>query len=169
VQVNTSSKWYTYIYDLLNKFTHRNTVKCRKTAVCSRHRTVVRLDFGSTALLRYGQYPYRAVFCTAVAVYGTVESPSQSLLPVNKIRQPQSLTDTFARYGIFRYVVRTSSRCTLYTGDIYKQGTSSHYQGSVDDAILVSRLLYLALRVYLPLTISLACLWTVFIISCRTI
>ena len=38
-------------------------------------RTVVCLDFESTALLRYGQYPYGTVFCTAIAVYGTVESP----------------------------------------------------------------------------------------------
>ena len=32
--------------------------------------------FVSTALLRYGALPYSAVFCTAVAVYGTVVSPN---------------------------------------------------------------------------------------------
>jgi hypothetical protein len=64
-------------YDFLKKFTYRTTVKRRKTAVFSRHRTVVSLDFGSTVLLRDGQHPYSAVFCTALAVYGTVESPMQ--------------------------------------------------------------------------------------------
>ena len=53
-------------------------------AICSRHRTVVCLDFESTALLRYGQYPYGTVFCTAVAVYGTVESPN--IAPLVKSR-----------------------------------------------------------------------------------
>ena len=49
-----------------------------KTAIYSRHHTVMTLDFWSTALLRYGQHLYGAIFCTAVAVYGTVESPSYS-------------------------------------------------------------------------------------------
>jgi hypothetical protein len=63
--------------NVLNKFSARTTVKYRKTAVCSRRRTVVSLDFVSTALLRYGPYPYSTVFRTAVAVYGTVVSPSR--------------------------------------------------------------------------------------------
>ena len=62
--------------NVLNKISARTTVKYRKTAVCSRRRTVVSLDFVSMALLRYGPYPYRTVFRTAVAVYGTVVSPT---------------------------------------------------------------------------------------------
>ena len=38
----------------------------------------------STAFLRYGAYPYSAVFCTAVAVYGTVVSPTTLLAGVQK-------------------------------------------------------------------------------------
>ena len=60
----------------MSNFSDCTTVKRRKTAICSHYRTVVTLGFGSTALLRYGQHPYGAVFCTAVAVDGTVESPT---------------------------------------------------------------------------------------------
>src|ERR1700683_2446687 len=65
-----------HVCDVAIRYYYRTTVKRRKTAVHSRHRTVMSLDFWSTALLRYGQHPYGAVLCTAVAVYGTVESPS---------------------------------------------------------------------------------------------
>jgi hypothetical protein len=44
--------------------------------------------------------------------------------------------------------------------DIYKLGTSSRY-GSVDDTCTASGLSYLALRVYLPLMVSLVRMWTV--------
>ena len=64
------------MYDFLNKFAYRTTVKHRKTAICDCHCTVVSLDLGSMAWLQYSKYPYSAVFCTAVAVYGTVESPT---------------------------------------------------------------------------------------------
>ena len=40
--------------------------------------------------------------------------------------------------------------------DIYKQGTSGHYQGSDDDAILMSRLFYLALWVCGQISLYLA-------------
>ena len=66
------------MHNVLNKFSARTTVKYRKTAVCSRRRTVVGLDFVGMALLRYGPYPYSTVFHTAVAVYGTVVSPIQN-------------------------------------------------------------------------------------------
>ena len=62
--------------NVLNKYSVRTPVKRRKTAVYSRNRTVASQDFMSTAFLRYGAYPYSTVFCTAVAVYGTVVSPS---------------------------------------------------------------------------------------------
>lgn len=51
------------------------TVTRPSTAVCNRHRTVATSEFVSTALLRYGEHPYSAVFFTAVAVYGTVVTP----------------------------------------------------------------------------------------------
>jgi hypothetical protein len=63
------------MYDFLNKITYHTTVKHRKTAICGCHRTVVSLDFGSTALLWYGQHLYSAVFCTAITVYSMLESP----------------------------------------------------------------------------------------------
>ena len=69
-----------YIHNDLNKYSNRTPVKHRKMAVCSHHRTVVSLHFVSTALLRYGAQPYSTVFCTAVAVYGTVVSPTQIFL-----------------------------------------------------------------------------------------
>jgi len=57
--------------NVLNKFSACTTVKYCKTAICSRRRTVVSLDFISTALLWYGPYPYSTVFRTAIAVlYG---------------------------------------------------------------------------------------------------
>ena len=62
--------------NVLNKNSVRTPVKHRKTAVYRRNRTVASQDFVSTAFLRYGAYPYSAVFCTAVAVYGTVVSPT---------------------------------------------------------------------------------------------
>ena len=62
--------------NVLNKYSVRTPVKHRKTAVYSRNRTVASQDFVSMAFLRYGAYPYSAVFCTAVAVYGTVVSPN---------------------------------------------------------------------------------------------
>jgi hypothetical protein len=65
-----------HVCDVAIRYYYRTTVKYRKTAVHSRHRTVMSLDFWSTALLRYGQHPYGTVFCTAIAIYGTVESPS---------------------------------------------------------------------------------------------
>jgi hypothetical protein len=46
----------------------------RKAPEDSRHRTVANLDFVNTALVRYGRHPYSAVFCMAIAVYGTVEN-----------------------------------------------------------------------------------------------
>ena len=52
----------------------RTAVQYRKTAVYSRNRTVTNQDFVSTAWLWSG--PYSTVFRTAVAVYGTVVSPS---------------------------------------------------------------------------------------------
>ena len=55
-RVNTV--YFTCMCSVLNKFSARTTVKHRKTAVCSRRRTVISLDFVSTALLRYGPYPY---------------------------------------------------------------------------------------------------------------
>ena len=70
--------------NVLNKYSVRTPVKRRKTAVYSRNRTVASQDFVSTAFLRYGAYPYSAVFCTAVAVYGTVVSPSTEL-PVHRM------------------------------------------------------------------------------------
>ena len=63
--------------NVLNKYSVRTPVKHRKTAVYSRNRTVASQDFVSTAFLRYGAYPYSAVFCTAVTVYGTVVSPTR--------------------------------------------------------------------------------------------
>ena len=56
------------VYNDLSKYSIRIPVKHRKTAICSRHRTVTSQDFVSTALLRYGVQPYSAV-------YGTVVSP----------------------------------------------------------------------------------------------
>jgi hypothetical protein len=67
-----------HVCDVTIRYYYCTTVKCRKTAVHSHHRTVMSLDFWSTALLRYGQHPYGAVLCTAVTVYGTVESPNYS-------------------------------------------------------------------------------------------
>ena len=75
------------MHNVINKYSDRTTIKRRKTAVCSRHRTVASLYFVSTALLRYGARPYSTVFCTAVAVYGTVvsltgSSPSSRVVEV---------------------------------------------------------------------------------------
>jgi hypothetical protein len=64
------------VRNVLNKYSVRTPVKRRKTAVYSHNRTIATQDFVSTAFLRYGAYPYSTVFCTAVAVYGTVVSPS---------------------------------------------------------------------------------------------
>jgi hypothetical protein len=68
---------FIYRNNVFNKYSNHTTVKRRKTAVCSRHRTVITLDFLSTAPLRYGPHPYSTVFCTAVAVHGTVVSPNK--------------------------------------------------------------------------------------------
>jgi hypothetical protein len=80
------------VRNVLNKYSVRTPVKRRKTAVYSRNRTVASQDFVSTAFLRYGAYPYSAVFCTAVAVYGTVVSPSfqwaRAWLKVQKAQSP---------------------------------------------------------------------------------
>jgi hypothetical protein len=54
------------------------------------------------------------------------------------------------------FVIMCTEIQRFYIGevlDIYKQGTSSRY-GSVDDASTASGLSYLALRVYLPLTVT---------------
>jgi hypothetical protein len=63
------------VYNDLSKYSIHIPIKHHKTAVCSRHRTVTSQDFVSMAMLQYGAQPYSAIFCTAVAVYGTVVSP----------------------------------------------------------------------------------------------
>ena len=63
---------FTYMHNVINKYSDRTTVKRRKMAICSRHRTVRTPDFLSTAWLRYGPHPYNTVFCTAFAVYSAV-------------------------------------------------------------------------------------------------
>jgi hypothetical protein len=65
-----------HVLNIVVKYYRRSTVKRHTTAVYSRHRTVISPEFWSTALLRYGGHPYNTVFCTAVTVYGTVESPT---------------------------------------------------------------------------------------------
>ena len=75
--------------NVLNKNSVRTPVKHRKMAVYSRNRTVASQDFVSTAFLRYGAYPYSAVFCTAVAVYGTVVSPSKGESSVTLSSSPK--------------------------------------------------------------------------------
>ena len=57
------------------------------------------------------------------------------------------------------FVIMCTELQRFYIGevlDIYKKGTSSRY-GSVDDASTAAGLSYLALRVYLPLKMSLVC------------
>jgi hypothetical protein len=66
-----------YMYDFLNKFAYHTTVKHCKTAVCGHQRTIVSLDFGSTARLQYSKHPYSAI-------YGTVESPNCDYLGICK-------------------------------------------------------------------------------------
>jgi hypothetical protein len=81
VQV-TRFKWYTYMYDFLNKCTYCTTVKHHRTAVCSHHHTVISLGFENMALLWYGQHLYSTVFCTAITVYSMVESHTKTACPL---------------------------------------------------------------------------------------
>ena len=69
---------YTSVRNVLNKYSVRTPVKCRKTAVYSCNCTITSQDFVSTAFFRYSAYPYSAVFCTAFAVYSTVVSPTSA-------------------------------------------------------------------------------------------
>ena len=67
--------WLAYISIVSNKYSVRTPVKHHKMAIYSHNCTIANQDFVSTAFLWYGAYPYSAVFCTAIAVYGMVVNP----------------------------------------------------------------------------------------------
>ena len=65
-----------HVLNIVVKYYRHSTVKQHTTAVYSCHRTVISPEYWSTALLWYGGHLYNTVFCMAVTVYSTVESPS---------------------------------------------------------------------------------------------
>ena len=103
---------FTSVRNVLNKYSVRTPVKHRKTAVYSHNRTVSSQDFVSTAFLRYGAYPYSAVFCTAIAIYGTVVSPTRvyhHMLTPNCIgRQKQRLVWQHTLFAAERHPISVS-------------------------------------------------------------
>ena len=69
-----------YMISRIVNIVTRTTIKHHKTAVCSHPCTVTSLNFVSTVMLWYCPHPYSTIFCTAVAVYSTVVSPSHHIL-----------------------------------------------------------------------------------------
>ena len=68
------------MHNVTNEYSDCTTIKHCKMAICSCHHTIITLYFLSMAWLQYGPHLYSTIFCMAVAVYGTVVSPSHEYL-----------------------------------------------------------------------------------------